>query len=234
MSFTYTTVKKFFKKNFKGKNPLHIPDSERKKTGEMLMRRFKGLKHIGVDRHYYFRKEEKERMVCNFFVEEPSERYYSHLHTEFVLLLNEQNELTIRHYKDDALISDIEEIFRFISDCQEEVERLLAMAVRRKKVREFKAQAIIARVKQMAKEDQFDFYTETDTVKLKLYVRLSEHDCIELHIPFSKFQEVIPNVRETVSLIRKLHDKGINFKFRSLHSYHIGNANWIKYNTLQT
>jgi len=57
-------------KHFKGKNPLHIPDSERKKTGEMLLRRFKGLKHIGIDRHYYFQKEEKDRVVCNFFVED--------------------------------------------------------------------------------------------------------------------------------------------------------------------
>ncbi len=234
MSLNYSGIRKLFKKHFKGKNPLQIPVSEREKTGEMIRKRLKGLKHIRTDQHYYVRKEEQERTVCNFSVEEPSERYYSYSHTEFDLLLNEQNELTIRHYRDDALISDLEEIFRFVSDCQEEVERRHAMAVRRKKVREFKAQAIIARVKQMAKEEKFDFYTETDTVKLKLYVRLSDKDCIELHIPFSKFQEVLPNVRETVSLIRKLHGKGIHFKFRAVHPYHIGKGNWITHDTSET
>jgi len=78
-----------------------------------------------------------------------------------------------------------------------------------------KAQAIIAQVKQLAKAERFDFMTDMDSQKLKLFVKLSERHSIELHIPFKQFEQMLPQLRAAIVALRELHVSGIRFKIVS-------------------
>lgn len=218
MGIQQTTIRKLFNEHFTGEAPIRVSDAERKKLGETIQQRIKGLKNVSVSDRYYLSEKEKKRLVCEFSISEPRRRYYRN-HIRFKLILNEQGELTISHYASDAPVSHIDELLSLISACQERIERQHVLRKKRKKIREFKAQAIIAQVRNLAKEEKFDFCTDTDTVKLKLYVKVSEKECIELHIPFSKFQEILPELRAAILSIKELYGKGIKFKIRRTNSY---------------
>ncbi|MDM8551926.1 hypothetical protein QUF72_17715 [Desulfobacterales bacterium HSG2] len=197
---------------------MRVPVEERKELGKTIQQRIKGLSDVSIDKRPYVSEKDRGRLVCDFSIKDHRSRYYSYSNS-FRLILNEQGELTISHYVSDAPVSDIDEILSFIAACQEHIERQHILKGKRKKIRDFKAQAIIAQVRNLAKEEKFDFCTDKDTVKLKLYVKLSEKECIELHIPFSKFQEILPDLRAVILSARELHGKGIKFKIKSIQSY---------------
>ncbi len=232
MSLQLPTVNKFFKEKFKGENPIRGTAEELKEFGKIVQQRIKGLNNISIKKDRFLSEEKKKRLVCEFSVNDApdTDRYYYRGSSSFSLLVNEKGELTIDHWGANAVISDIEELMSFIFACQERVERQQAQRSKRKKLREFKTQAIIAQVKKMAKEEKFDFCTETDTVKLKLYVKLFENECIELQIPFSKFQKVLPDLRSIILSLRELHGKGIKFKFKTTRFYK--NTGWISHESL--
>ena len=63
------------------------------------------------------------------------------------------------------------------------------------KVRDLLAQAILAQVRKLATEERFDFMSETDAQKLKLFVKLSDDHAVVLHIPFKEFKQFLPQLR---------------------------------------
>lgn len=207
---------------------MRVLRSQREAFGETIKQRIAGLNYVSLERpSYYLSNDDRARFVCEFSLRHPSERSYRG--TQFRLMLNKQGELTITHYSIIAVVSSIEELLSFIAACQERLERQHAQKSKRKKVRHLKTQAIIARVKKLAQEDKFDFFTETDTVKLKLYVKLSQEEFVEVHIPFNKFQAVLPQLRTTIQSLKELHGLGIKFKLNSTRHRSI---RWITHDSL--
>ena len=202
-------ISKLFRTYFTGKTPLKPNSKEKGAIAETLKKRLTGLKYLRIENRYY--RDQKNPPVFEFQISRPSDYHWGN---DFEIILNEKNELLLKYYRQSVPVSSLDEIFAFVGGCQEQVEKSIAQEAKRKKVREFKSQAIIAQVKQIAKEDKFDFYTETDTVKLKLYVKMSEQDCIEMYVPFNRFQEVLPNLRSAIRSLRELHNRGIKFKNR--------------------
>ncbi len=232
MALDYRTIKKFFKEHFKGKNPIKVTSSKRKELAETIKQRLVGLHNVSTEKHrrYYMSKDRVNSLIYTFFINDPtSDGYYSS--NDFNFYVGEQMELTIEGSYSSAVVSDIDEVLAFISACQERLDRKNAQKRKREKVRDFKAQAIIAQVKKLAKEEKFDFYTQTDTVKLKLYVKLSDKVSIELHIPFKRFQEVLPNLQKAILALKELSASGIKFKVRSPSSY--GWHSWITHESLE-
>lgn len=215
-------ISKLFRTYFTGNTPLKPDTKEMGTIAETLKKRLTGLKYLSTQNRYY--RDEKKSPVFEFQISHPS---HYHWGMYFEIVLNEKNELAIRNYRQSVPISSLDEIFSFVSGCQEQVEKSLAQEAKRKKVREFKSQAIIAQVKQIAKEDRFDFYTESDTFKLKLYVKMSDKDCIELYVPFKSFQDVLPNLRSAIRSLRELYDRGIRFRNRCGSSL----SEWIRHDT---
>lgn len=132
---------------------------------------------------------------------------------------DDESRLTIHSYqfresRHSALVSDLDEIKQFVRHVHDRYARRHAAAQKREKVRQFKSKAIIAQVKKLAKEEQFDFATSGDTVKLKLYVRLSKQDLIEISVPFKQFEKMLPKLRETIQALRILYDEGLRFKIQ--------------------
>ncbi len=229
MTLQQPTIEKLFREHFKGSNPISGTADELKELGKIIEQRIKGMKNVGINERYYH-SEKKKRMVCEFSVKDKPDRYYYNSGNDFALMINEKGELCIEHNSAKATVSDLEEIISFLSTCLGRVERQQAQRSKRKKLRDFKTQAIIAQIKKLAKEDKFDFSTDTDTVKLKLYVRLFDDECIEIHIPFSTFQEILPDLRSTISSLRDLCSKGITFKIKSVYFYR--GRGWITHDSL--
>ena len=90
--------------------------------------------------------------------------------------------------------------------------RQKALKAQRGKVRELLAQAILAQVRKLAKEERFEFMSETDAQKLKLFVKLSDDHAVVLHIPFKDFKRLLPELRSAIVTLRQLYHNGIRFQ----------------------
>ncbi|MEZ4868023.1 MAG: hypothetical protein R3C14_42235 [Caldilineaceae bacterium] len=233
MAIPNPTLRRLLRERFSGESPLQVTPEARTSLAEQIHQRLAGMNYVETERtSHYVDQREKDRFVCAFAINEPADRYRYGNSTSFSLKLNERGALTIAHYSLDALVSSIDEVVAFVTACQEVVERKHAQKQRRQKVRDLKAQAIVAKVKNMAKEDQFDFYTQTDTQKLTLYVRLSDTESVELQVPFSKFEEVLPHLRASIQAVRALHARGIKFKLGQFQPSGWRSQQWIRHNEL--
>ena len=231
MPLQNSTIKKFMRECFTAESPIRVTDAAREALVETINTRIATLNNVKVSSNYYVAAHEKADFVTAFTIEDPSEEYYYRRGESFRLQTNAQKELTISGYYNSAPVSSIEELLSFIAACQERLNRQHALKARRQKVRDLKAQAIITRIKKLAQEEKFDFATTSDTQKLKLYVRLSQKECIELHIPFKQFEEMLPQLRTAILSLRALYENGIRFKLRSTSA--IGwRTEWISHESL--
>ncbi len=212
------SLRKLFREEFCAEPPLSVDLGDREKLGEEILKRLLQLE--GVTKSSPYRPDsDKDRFVCSFGLADPDpkSRYYSS--TEFRLLVSEAGELTIRAYGLRSTVASIAELESFCRAYRQRGMRRMALRKRREKVRQIKTQAVIARVKKMARELEVDFATISDTQKLKLLIRLAENKAVQLEIPYTKFEEILPQIKPMIVTLRDLHATGINFKI-------VGQAEW--------
>jgi hypothetical protein len=234
MALQPRTIQKLFREDFPGTNPWIVSSSERAKLRtdlKALLKRFDGVE---TQDHGYVREEEKERFVASFSILDPCSYYYSGMRETFRLLLDHAKRLVIQdgHSVPVAFVSNLEEIEKFVRHCKQRLDRRKALKVKRGKVRDLVAQAILAQVRKLAKEERFDFMSESDEHKLKLFVRLSENHAVEVQVPFKDFQRFLPQLRTAIISLRELHQSGIRFHLvvgRSLPR----RKEWITYRSLK-
>lgn len=221
MSLSIASIQKIMRENFTGATPWRIAPDERESAKQQIKERLSRLNNLKVDQNpYYDRSSSKNKkdVFCTFFIDDPSDGWGNY--HNFGLFLNDRQELMLGHaYIEDAMVSSMAEIEAFIAVCQARLDRQVALANKRQKVREFKVQAIIAQVKQIAVEDQFEFFTENDMVKLKLSVRIDENQVIQINIPFNRFQEVLSKLRSIIASVREVYQQGVYFKIKLISSW---------------
>ena len=197
MGLPTSTIKKLFREHFQAAQPWLVADLER----EALV-----ADHHPACRRAARREHGSPALLCLgtragppcvLYRPEAAGESVFYRGTSFRLLLNDQGALTIQHdvYRqvtDTALVASVEQLLGFLMACREALERQEALASKRQKVRDLKAQAIVAQVKKLAREEQFDFYTKTDTVKLTLYVKIADDTSLELQIAFKDFARPCP------------------------------------------
>lgn len=233
MAIPTPTIRRLFREHFSDASPLQVKQEERATVTAQIRQRLAGMKYVESERtNYYIDQREKDRFLFTLDIKEPSAHASYRDSTSFTFKLNERGQLTIAYWRQQATVASLDEIVAFVQACQEVVERKLTQKSKRQKVRELKAQAIMAQVKKLAKADQFDFYTETDTQKLTLYVRLSERESVELQIPFNKFEAVLPQLRTSIQSLRELYAQGIKFKIGQASPSGWQNQRWIEHKTL--
>lgn len=169
--------------------------------------------------------------ICGcILLENAPNRWYrneTHLH----LLHNPEGQLQVElDHERSAPISNSDEILALVRAYHHRVEQQHARAVKRQKQRDLKYQAILAQVRKIAKEDQFDFATDMDSVKLNLFIRLSEDDYFVILIPFKRFKEVLPKLRTAIQALRETYNSGVRFKTRL--PRHYGRSDWIRHQDL--
>jgi hypothetical protein len=212
---------------------MTVAPADREQLGNSITRQLERIEGVDTKVYYYLPEAEKPRLLCAFAVIDPAPRYYVGSRNDFFLLLDENHTLTIRSARDNvqAVVSSPDEIVQFILHCKQRLARRRALQAKREKVRELRTQAIIVQVKKLAKEDQFDFMTETDSQKLRLFVKLSNRHCIELHIPFQQFQHMLPHLRTAIASLRQLYESGLHFKVTSNRALP-WQQNWVSHASL--
>jgi hypothetical protein len=217
MALNSRSIKKLMQEHFRGKHPMQVETTAHEALGETIRQRLATLEGIDTQRYHYVSEQEKTRLVSTFTILDPGQPPYTSASNHFRLLLDEHSGLTIvhGHNNERAVVSALDELVAFVLHCKQRLARRQALQAKRDKVRYLQAQAIIAQVKQVAQEEQFDFMTEMDRQKLKLFVRLSDSYCLELHVPFKRFQEMLPQLRTVIVSLRTLYASGMSFKIVS-------------------
>lgn len=224
-------MKKLLRDHFPGETPIRVEPGKREQLGREILQH---LERFGesVDtqaRHYYYSESSKERPVCSFALVDPDRNSYHNDY--FELFVGDAGELVLKHGHDQAAttpVASLDELDSFIRDCRQRFQRRQALTAKRQKVRDLKAHAIVAQVKKLAKELEFDFKTETDRQKLKLFVKLSGQHAVRVDVPFNKFEETLPHLRTMISSVRDLYDTGIRFNLVNRAKWG-WRSNWISY-----
>jgi hypothetical protein len=213
MALQRSTIQKLLREGFPGAKPLVVEPAGRQKLGAEITARLEGIDGVDTKDSAWMPEEQKPRHVASFTLIDPEPYYYYGGRDSFRLLLDDANRLTITegHASGSRLVSDVHEIVQFVHQCRQRLERKRALQAKRGKVRELLAQAILAQVKKLARQERFDFMSETDAQKLKLYVKLSDEHAIELSIPFRHFKQVLPQLRTAIVALRQLYQSGIRY-----------------------
>jgi hypothetical protein len=214
MGLQRRTIQKLLREDFLGIKPIVIDPSEREKRSAEIKARLERIHDLDTKNYSYIRDEEKPRVLYSFTIIDPEPYYYHGGRTTFRLITDDQDRLTIKeaHEGDSALVSDLDEVVQFVGHCNERIGRQKALKAQRGKVRDLLAQAILAQVKKVAKEERFEFMSETDAQKLKLFVKLSDDHAVVLHIPFKDFKKFLPQLRSVINTLRQLYQNGIRFQ----------------------
>ncbi|HBQ99783.1 MULTISPECIES: hypothetical protein [unclassified Roseofilum] len=242
MSITSRSLQKLLRENISGTKPLSVNLEQAKDLAEDLLARVEPL--AGAERHnnchHYHRFQRRSSteqtpsntLCCCILLEESSERWYRN-HTHLHLFMSPEQQLWVElgGERSPAPVSDLSEMVALIQAFFQRVDRQKAQAAKRQKQKDLKVQAILAQVRKIAKEDQFDFATEVDTVKLKLIIRLSDNnDYFAILIPFNQFKEVLPKLRTAIQALRETYNSGVRFTTRLKRGY--GRSSWIRHQDL--
>ncbi|MEM8642130.1 MAG: hypothetical protein AAGG51_25460 [Cyanobacteria bacterium P01_G01_bin.54] len=242
MSITWRSLQKLLRENISGRQPLTVSPEQAQELAEDLLVRVEALPGVERDdnRHHRHRfpvgsgalnPATTDTLCCCILLEESSERWYQH-HTRLYLLRTPEQQLWVElgGQRSPAPLSDINEVVALAQAFTQRVNQQKAKAAKRQKQRDLKQQAILAQVRKIAKEDQFDFATEVDSIKLKLIIRLSDNDYFAILIPFSQFKDVLPKLRTAIQALRETYNSGVRFKTHLKRSY--GRSNWIRHQDL--
>lgn len=233
MGLQRRTIQKLLRENFPGTAPLVVAAADREVLSAEITARLQRCDGVDIREPGWVPEADKPRLVGTFAILDPEPYYYYGARDSFRLLLDDAGRLTIKavHSGDAALVSDLEEIVQFVYHCRQRLERQRALRAKRGKVRTLLAQAILAQVKKLAREERFDFMSESDAQKLKLYVRLSDEHALELHIPFREFKPLLPQLRSAIVALRQLYQSGLRFHIVSRRALPWRQA-WVTYQSL--
>lgn len=131
------------------------------------------------------------------------------------LVMSLQSSYESKHW----LVGDRSQPECFIRLVQDFYEEAHKEAKKNQKIRDLKANSVVARLKIIAEEDDFEYSYEQSTTRMTLHVKLSSQSALSIAVPFSKFQEVMQELRPMVRLARDMAEKGIVFKIQKPDHY---------------
>ncbi len=122
------------------------------------------------------------------------------------------NYFAIRSFDDIINLRDA-----FVEEYEEAEKRRIKInndKIKRGKLHQIKRKAILAHIEELAKEEGFEYDVVEMTSKIKLKIRLTKHDYMEIDIPYRSFQEVLSKARETWHYIKNLTDQGVPIRIK--------------------
>lgn len=229
------SIRKLFREDFSGRQPILIDRARLSEETKRWETRLRDIEGVHVTRHPGD-KDSRSRTICRFTIPDYQTDADYYRSDELRLEYDDQGQLTIQSYRrwsrsHSALVSDLDEIRTFVRHVQQRYSRRHAAAKKREKVRQFKSKAIVAQVKKLAREEGFDFATTGDTVKIRLFVKLSMRDMVEISIPFKQFEKVLPKLRVAIQSLRELYGEGLRFKVSPV-SHLPWHAEWIDHRSI--
>jgi hypothetical protein len=113
---------------------------------------------------------------------------------------------------DLAYLPGPEALRALVTDLLEQLRQKLFNQQKREKVRGLQLQAIKAQLKQIANEEQFEFYVQSTKLLIRIGIRLEGNTEILLSVPFTEFENALPELRGMVVNLRALSQRRIRFK----------------------
>lgn len=210
------SVRKLFREDFSGRSPLTVDRNDWSGESKRWSTRLRKIDGVHVT-HHPGDKDSRSRTLCRFTIPDPESDGQYWRSDELRLSIDDDGRLIIESYRSReclhaALVSDVDEIKTFVRHVLARYARRHAASKRREKVRAFKTRAILAQVKKLAQKHQFAFASSGDSVKVRLYVKLSDRDLIEIAVPFKQFEKVLPKIGTTVQSLRELHAEGLRLR----------------------
>lgn len=209
------SIRKLFREDFAGQRPIVIDRAGLPAESKLWQRQIAQIEGVHVTKHPGDR-DSRSRTLCRFTIpDQQSDTYWRK--DELRLEYDDEGQLILCSYRgrqrsESAVVSDVDEIRTFVRHVLERYRRRHAAAAKREKVRQFKSKAIVSQVRKLAQEEHFEFATVGDTVKIRLFVKLSDRDMIEISVPFKQFEKVLPKLRTTIQSLRELYGEGLRFK----------------------
>lgn len=215
MKLPFPSVRKLFREHFAGESPIRVEPNQRAAAIKSWRASLDKIEGVRLTNHPADRDPRSPTLV-RFTIPDPGESRTYYRSDELRLELDKDGQLTCAFGRWDrdlsAPVSHVGEIEKLVADVLRRYIKRRAGETKRQKVRTLKSKAIVARVARLAKEEQFDFATTMDTQKLRLFVKLSDQHLIEIHIPFTRFEKVLPQLQQTIRTLRSLYDDGLRFK----------------------
>lgn len=217
------TMGKLLREHFTGEIPISIKTaSEQKKLISQIKAELKKIQAVHLsDNYYYPHDEEREKCTLRFSLEDDSPHYYRPYCSLTLKFGADDHCLIIDGQARRALVYQVEQIYSFIDKLKTEFDQKKAQSHKTEKINNLKQQAIIARIKEIATADKFEFATTWREYqnKLKVMVRLEGGILLEVDIPYNSFQEVLKNLRPLIRNVNELQKLGISFKIKSDSGY---------------
>ncbi|MCD0463614.1 hypothetical protein [Roseiconus lacunae] len=218
MKLPLASVRKLFREDFAEDQPIVVDRANlpaEAKRWQMVIAAIDGChvtKHPGD-------RDSRSRTLCRFTIPNPDSDDQYLRRDELRLEYDSEKRLTLHAYRyresqQITMVSSVDELKNFVRHVLERYARRSAAENKREKIRGFKSRAIVAQVKKLAKEEQFDFAATTDTRKVKLFVKLANHEMIEIQVPFKQFEQVLPKLKSTILHLRELYAEGLRFKMQ--------------------
>ncbi|MBF0102544.1 MAG: hypothetical protein HQK77_16715, partial [Desulfobacterales bacterium] len=191
--------------HFIGEQPILITNNDQRKV--LFSQIKKSLQHLPNVQDCYFTQKDN----LNFVVYLTSERGYS---DTFYIEINKKNELTIGIYRFESCIYDIKQITTFPQKIVDALNSVYLNDKKREKIRAIKHTAILAKIQEIAKEENIEYCAVEQKTKLKLMVLLRPGQRLEIDIPYATFQSTLKNIQKAIHSIIELRNEGLSFKIR--------------------
>jgi len=109
------------------------------------------------------------------------------------------------------------DLFDFFDLVLEKYREIDNKKTKTEKIKKLKKGAVLARIKELAQNKQFNFDLEEFNNKLKLSIQIGEKGIVTMDILYSKFQQEMGKIEGIVDASRELEKSGIvaNLNFRS-------------------
>ncbi|KHD10248.1 hypothetical protein PN36_19565 [Candidatus Thiomargarita nelsonii] len=223
MSLNSRSIAKILREHFTGETPIIKNAFEHQAFISSLQTEIEKIK--GIEKRSFYDKEPEQKY--DFSIKDES-CFYDYDY--FTIKFNQSNELIMSHNGSRATVYQIEQIFSFIDRIKQEYDNKNARQLKKEKINKLKQLAIIGKIKKIAKEDKFDFYTREYATKLKLIVEIELGKIMEIDIPYSEFQDTLKELRSLIQTIKELQKLGLTFRFKSSSKYK--HASWITHQSL--
>ncbi|HLP47270.1 MAG TPA: hypothetical protein VK469_15060 [Candidatus Kapabacteria bacterium] len=114
------------------------------------------------------------------------------------------------------------DLFKFINHIMEKYKEIDNRKTKTDKIKKLKKGAVLARIKELAKKNQFNFNLEEFRHKLQLSIQIGEKGIVTMDILYSKFQQEMGKIEDIVHAAKELDKSGIvtNLNFKSQNNAH--------------
>lgn len=227
MSLASRTIARIFREHFTDTSSFVKTKEEQPECIAKIKKRLGEMDDVKSDSMTYHNHKQE---VCEYRFTITRENAWGSGAT-FVVKFDQNDHLIIDNYGQNTPVGNMDLIYSFVEAIKLEHEKQQAKETKRAKIKKLKNQAIIAKLKEIAKEDRFDFRTREYNIKLKLYIRIAPGTVAEVDIPYSKFHNIMQNLRALIQTMRTLYASGITFRLKTRGRYE-GNYDWISYESL--